>query len=91
MAHLIRPEKNATPELVTSPLTIAAIQAAVKGYFEVVPVSHMVKLNGVEYKRPVLLVNEDGIRLQLPPNKLATHLAGRLIVGTVLLANVGEV
>ena len=41
--------------------------------------------NTVVVARYVLIVNEEGLRLGLPINPTATRLAGKPIVGTVLL------
>jgi len=53
------------------------LQAAVGGYIETVPVP--------EDESLILLVNEDGLSLHLPPNSQASALARRAIVGDVVL------
>lgn len=58
-------------------LTFKEAQTAVGGYVEVVAF-------GPLPPRTWLLVNEDGLNLNLPPNELASRYASRLIVGDVV-------
>ena len=57
--------------------SLSTLQAAVGGYIETVPVPGDARL--------VLLVNEDGLSLHLPPNPQASELAQRAIVGDAVL------
>jgi len=56
------------------------LQASVDGWIEVLHLSGIDDPNGL-----VLVVNERGIELGLRENELASQLAGRRIVGNVLL------
>lgn len=58
------------------------LQEAVGGYVEVVPLPRRALNPGADV---VMIVNEDGLRLQLAPNDMASVLAERPIVGTVVV------
>jgi hypothetical protein len=59
--------------------TLDELHEAVGGYIETVP------LPGVSPELLLLIVNEEGQRLQLPVNEAATHLMGQAILGPALL------
>jgi hypothetical protein len=61
--------------------SLEELQSAVGGYIEVAPFNQQGK---------VLLVNEEGLLMQLPVNPLATTLAGYPIVGDALLLDESE-
>ena len=60
--------------MTTSRPSLEEAQEAVGGFVEVIPV-----------ERGQLLVNEEGLILQLSPNPTASQIAGRPIVGNALL------
>ena len=62
-------------------ITLTGMQKAVGGYIELVHLS----------KGKMLVVNEDGLRLNLPNNSEASKLSGQTIVGDVLLMNHNEI
>lgn len=73
------------PQHKNGPFTAQELQAFVGGFIEVVNLG----------RNHWLVVNEDGLRLELPLNEVATRLVRRLglphtIVGDALLCAVGE-
>lgn len=73
--------------------SLAELQALVGGYIEIVRAPYVVGQETALY----LVVNEDGKRLELPPNPVATvlyHQAGGrpddIVVGDVVLATLAE-
>jgi hypothetical protein len=56
---------------------LKTLQEAVGGYIEIIDIG-----NG-----EVLIVNEEGNMLGLPPNHVATKMLGKSIVGNVVLTN----
>lgn len=63
-------------------LSLNEIQGAVGGFFEIVRVPD---------PSVMLLVNEEGLILNLPLNHQASQLAGQQIVGPVLLVGIDEI
>lgn len=61
--------------------TLKEIQEIVGGYIEAVRIPDSAK---------TMWVNEDGRNLELLPNLEASNIAGRSIVGNVLITNKGE-
>jgi hypothetical protein len=86
MAFLIKAlHKNFADAHKTAPkngkkFTLGELQAAVGGYIEVV------RLSGNER----IVVNEEGLLVNLPPNLVASRMAGFLIVGDALLMGPDE-
>lgn len=60
------------------------ITKCVGGYFEII---HRTNLPPGK----IMLVNEDGLLMKLPENLKASLIAGRLIVGDVLIVNAKEI
>lgn len=83
MAQLIK----ASGEVITVTLPrkdrLATMQSHVGGYIEFV----YARYNG---KKTTLVVNEEGLLIGLRPNALASLVAGRLLVGDVLLLTARE-
>jgi hypothetical protein len=76
MAKIIRCDK--TTENIDSP-NLETLQKIVEGYIEEVLVPNE--------KGTVMVVNEDGRRLNLPQNSVATAIMGQPIVGNVVLCS----
>jgi hypothetical protein len=84
---ILRPDGSTVPLAYTPPRdeesfeemqeSLRALQEAVGGYIETVPIPQDNDL--------ILLVNEDGLRLGLPPNAQASTLARQPIVGAAVL------
>lgn len=75
----IRINVDGTPEELDVPNTVQGIQAAIGGYFE------PIQLDG----RNIALVDEDGLRKELPYNQAASRIVyGIRIVGPMLLLGV---
>ena len=64
------------------PLTLEQMQALVGGLIEVVYLNNDIDS---PFKTRTMIVNEDGIGLELPFNPLASAIAEQPIVGTVLV------
>ena len=77
MAQIIKADGTVERVAPTNPphFSLTELQAAVGGYIEHVALAGKMSL----------LVNEDGIRLNLPPNARASQIAGTGIVGDALL------
>ena len=61
--------------------TLEELRKAVNGYFELVHLPNNF----------VLVVNEDGLRLKLPFNLIASLMARKSIVGDALLCHIGRI
>lgn len=72
LALIIHP--NREPEVTNLDGALATYQHLVGGYIEPIRL----------HRDAIMLVNEDGSRLQLAPNHLATYLAGWIVVGTAI-------
>lgn len=66
-------------------LTLEQMQQAVGGYVE------QVKVLNPAFGHRILFCDEDGLLKQKPINKLASGIAGRNIVGDVLLCDPSEI
>ena len=73
---VIRPD-GATTYIEGKELSLEELQKLVGGYVE------MVKLYRQEFH--TMWVNEEGYRLELPPNPKASLMAGHALVGTAVL------
>jgi hypothetical protein len=85
----IRIDAEGYPETIDDrELTLEEMQEAVGGYIEMVPLStkliaggdHPSKDDGQVY----MIVNEEGLIMNLPYNKYASQIAGQQVVGTAL-------
>jgi len=83
-AELIYPKNN------KEGFTLEELQECVKGYIELVKFAGM---SSFTHKLPVytaIVVNEEGLREQLPFNALASELHGGAVVGNALLVTQSE-
>lgn len=62
--------------------TLEALQEAVYGHIETVPIRH------ISPDKAIMIVNEEGLLRGLAPNRTASLYADRLIVGTALVVGV---
>lgn len=79
MATLLRADNSEQENY--EDISLTGMQEAVGGFIELVHLP----------KGKMLVVNEDGLRLNLPYNKKASQLSQRDIVGDVLLMNHNEI
>ncbi len=79
MATLLRADNSEQDNY--EDISLTGMQKAVGGFIELVHLP----------KGKMLVVNEDGLRLNLPYNKKASQLSQREIVGDVLLMNHNEI
>lgn len=66
---------DGTQEALDSDESLQKMQQAVKGYVEVLQLDDS----------RTMLINEEGLLRQMPPNLLASQMAGHLLVGPVVL------
>lgn len=62
--------------------TLEALQAAVDGYIETVPIRH------IPTDKAVMIVNEEGLLRGMSHNPAATMIAGTKIVGSAIVVGV---
>ena len=72
-------QKEVTP--VGDTFSLQELQQYVKGLIEIVP---------IDAKR-MAVVNEEGLLMQLPMNPVASQVAGRLLLGPVLVLSSDEI